>query len=437
MIKRLVFGLIIATVLLLGAEGVARLVAGGPPQTFLYERNDTGDGYAGLVSLFPMLKPLGDIPTVNPRPADQDWFFEEPRSNTVPSWERNGQKLMHRPQDSNKVHMPKPRGVKRVFCLGGSTVFGIPGAEDGAFSDFLQKKLGRSFEVHNLGNPALDTFDLLEITRETTKMSPDLYVIYTGHNDVGNAYFFGRYLTDTSPGMLRMRVSLWNNVRIYSLIRGALIPLKAELSAGALDFEAEAEAAATRLAVRENQRLAVRASYRSNLEQMVASARGAGADVVFVQPASDLMDTPGASAHFKRLSEAEREAFDAALKLGKKRDGRASLEEAVAIDPTYAEASWRLGQVLLEAGEVEEARRLFIQAKEWDVVSLRAWTVITDTMAEVSEALDVPMISAEAVLMGEDGLPDPKWFSDNLHLNTPGHGRLSEALLPVVQDASE
>ena len=89
------------------------------------------------------------------------------------------------PQSFNAVKGPD---TFRIFCLGGSTVQGRPYAVETSFTTWLKLNLEAArpqtdFEVINCGGISYASYRLVPIMSEVLKYKPDLFIIYTGHNE--------------------------------------------------------------------------------------------------------------------------------------------------------------------------------------------------------------------------------------------------------------
>jgi len=422
--------LVVNLVLLVAAEGVARLLTGAPPHRSVFESWGDGVGEASFASLFAGVVGVSGTPRPPERDRTTPWFLpadEGPRKG----WRRNGTKLPHREVDDGRIDVPALR--PRLFALGGSTTWGIPGAENQAFSDGLARGLGTAWEVVNVAGPGLDSEDIRAIVDETAAMQPSAYVFYEGHNDCGNAMFHRRYLSTVSPRWMRADVLLWNSSRLYSLLRENLEPWRRWLETRKAREADTAAVIRLRRDVAEHQRAMVAARFRENLEHMVDVAQGVGARFVVVVPVSEMHMRPRTSFRYEVLDAAASARFDQVLVDA--RLGRADLDllrETAALDPRHAELAWHLGQAELAAGNLEDGRRWLRQARDWDGVTNRATQQVVDEVRAVA-ARGLPMVDGEQVLAGADGLPAADWFVDEVHLDAAAHARLAEAILPLLR----
>lgn len=84
----------------------------------------------------------------------------------------------------------------RVFVLGGSSAQGFPFAPLGSFSRYLQQRLELVYpeskiEVVNLGITAVNSYTIRDLIDGVLEQSPDLIIIYAGHNEYYGALGVG------------------------------------------------------------------------------------------------------------------------------------------------------------------------------------------------------------------------------------------------------
>lgn len=110
---------------------------------------------------------------------------------------------------------------KRIAFVGGSSVHGGSGklAEDQEFP-FHAQRLSRIRSV-NLGQPGLDSHDLVDIVEEVVEWPFDAVVLYTGHNDYGNAYFHERF-SGVRGGLIAQAMAFLERFQIYVQLRRSI-----------------------------------------------------------------------------------------------------------------------------------------------------------------------------------------------------------------------
>ena len=82
----------------------------------------------------------------------------------------------------------KPPGTRRIFILGESAAAGAPDPAFG-FARMLELMLPESypsnrFEVLNVAMRGIDSHIIRQIARECAQLSPDLFIIYMGNNEM-------------------------------------------------------------------------------------------------------------------------------------------------------------------------------------------------------------------------------------------------------------
>ena len=128
----------------------------------------------------------------------------------------------------------------------------------------------------------------------------------------------------------------------------------------------------------------------ANLDGIVAAASGSGARTVLCTVVSNLKDCPPLlSRHGQGLSADELASWRAAFErgrlswvLGEDAQARAPLEEALRIDPQYADTHYLLGSLDARAGDTSAARRHFVEAEHWDALRFRPDPAINHVIRE-------------------------------------------------------
>ena len=144
----------------------------------------------------------------------------------------------------NARNFPIHSEKKRLAFLGGSTVHGGSPTVllQQEFPDLIGKKLSK--EVMNLARPSIDSHDILRIAEEMIKFDFEHWVVYTGHNDFGNAYFFQRYKTWNSGVEVHTR-SWLSSLHMYNMLKKTMKPVNSlqktlgweNFHGGAVSFE--------------------------------------------------------------------------------------------------------------------------------------------------------------------------------------------------------
>jgi tetratricopeptide (TPR) repeat protein len=339
----------------------------------------------------------------------------------------------------------KPPGGYRVFCLGGSTTYGRPYDDKTSFAGFLRAFLpemdpSRKWEVVNAGGISYASYRIELLTRELAQYQPDLFVIYTGHNEFLEDRTYSPIIDTPEP--IRRAVGLARCSRTFSLAQRLLRGPPEAPDRPALPAEVDAildRSVGPGAYHRDDRRRAqVLAHFRSTLGRIVEVAQDAGAEVVLVVPAGNVRDcTPFKSEHRDGLTNDQLREFRAhlraaeeALQAGRAAEALSRIDRAIRIDPRYAAAQYLRGRVLLETGDTKAARQALVRAREEDVCPLRALEAIQDLVRDVAAEYRIPAIDFAALVDGEsaDGIPGADWFLDHVHPTLEGNQRLASEL---------
>lgn len=339
----------------------------------------------------------------------------------------------------------KPRDGYRIFCLGGSTTYGHPYDDRTSFAGFLRALLpemdpSRQWEVINAGGISYASYRIQVLTRELAQYQPDLFVIYTGHNEFLEERTYSSVLDTPEPVRRLVGLARWS--RTFSLAQRVLRGTPE--SPGRATLPAEVDAILDRSVGpgayhRDDRwRAQVLAHFRSALGQIVAVARDAGAEVILVVPASNLRDcSPFKSEHRDGLTHdqlrefrADVRAADEAFQAGRFAEALSTIDRALRTDSRYAAAHYLRGRVLMGKGDTKAARQAFVQAREEDVCPLRAVEAIQEIVRDVAADRKLPVLDFAALVDRESkyGIPGADWFLDHVHPTIAGYQRLAREL---------
>jgi len=102
----------------------------------------------------------------------------------------------------------KSPGTYRIFCLGGSTTYGRPYNDTTSFVGWLRELLpvaesNKNWEVINAGGISYASYRVAHLMEELVNYQPDLFVIYTGHNE-----FLEEVCAVKNPGIVHQIIEM-------------------------------------------------------------------------------------------------------------------------------------------------------------------------------------------------------------------------------------
>ncbi|HMJ92151.1 MAG TPA: hypothetical protein VK530_20180, partial [Candidatus Acidoferrum sp.] len=249
----------------------------------------------------------------------------------------------------------KPAGVKRVFVFGESAAEGTPDPTF-SFSRMLELMLEQQFptnrvEIINAAVRGIDSHIIRQIAAECARLSPDLFIVYMGNNDMIGLHSPtpGEWNGLKRPALIRFEHAI-KRTRIAQLFesglrRSAAVPAKPRRQ----DMEFMRT---QRLAFDDPARAVVYRNYRSNLESICKTAARAGAKTIVCSVGVNLHDLPPLqSMHRNDLSPAQLAEWSALYNAGSKaesnREFDAALKQfraAALIDDHHADLLYRIAR---------------------------------------------------------------------------------------------
>jgi tetratricopeptide (TPR) repeat protein len=410
--------------------------------------------YAGVVccGFFALLEGLLALCGVKPLYLVRDPYVGFQAG--IPLFLRDGEELHTNPGrlayfNDQRFPAVKAPQTFRVFTLGGSTTFGHPYEDSTSFSGWLREILheaapDRKWEVVNCGGISYASYRVCLLMEELTQYQPDLFIIYTGHNEFLEA---------------RTYPHARESSRALSCVQGAVARTRMGTVLSQLSHSKRRDASATQLPAEVDtilehsvgpdsyhratlQREDVVRHFHESLERMCGLARAAGARVIFVEPAANVRDFSPFKSEASELSPADSLKWMALMKRGRAADkAEAALEsfvEACRLDPHNAESQWEAGRALLAAGDCHEAGEALQHALDEDVCPLRASGAVRAEVRAVADRNKCPLVKFPAMLEQhaerETGcvIPGNESFLDHVHPTLEGNRALAWALFDVM-----
>ena len=349
----------------------------------------------------------------------------------------------------------KQPGAFRVFLVGASTTRGFPfEGRSINYSRFLEMVLkdvlpSRKIEVLNAGYDALSSFGVLDLTQKILEFSPDLVVVYTGHNEfighfgVNSNVNFGnqRWVADMVTGL--------HNSRLF--LTGELVALKLrsrwkeEASHEGRVNLFRAMLSEEHLSWGEDSHRIALAHYRQNLLQLVSDAKERGARVLIVNPASNLRDfSPVLSLPDPRLTVSQVSNIEAWMAEGRvfleqnrNDEARKLFLKVLQADSTHAHAHFYLARTYEALRDVHRARQEYRLAREFDKVHLRTCSAMQEVVRKVGQQTGAAVLELEQVMekVSPNGLVGSNFFLEHVHPNVNGHFVIASSLARKIAEA--
>jgi len=351
--------------------------------------------------------------------------------------------------------MPKPPNTVRIFCLGGSTTYGRPYNDATSFSSWLRELLplikpDRNWEVINAGGISYASYRVAHLMEELIHYQPDLFIIYTGHNEFLEERTYGRI--KEIPEFARSLVSQLARTRTWNAMTTALqglniLPEPSVKNKNKLAVEVNAildKSAGLDPYTRDDElKKNILNHYQLSLERMVLSAQSINARVILVTPASNLKDcSPFKSEHTEGLTPASRQQTENMLNRAREKIEQEKLQEALnllatatALDPRHAELQYLRGKALLVLERFQDAGAALHLARDEDVCPLRALTPMRTIVQDIAQEngtglVDyIEILEQDMLLKTRHNIPGEELFLDHVHPTIEGHKILAKELI--------
>ena len=272
---------------------------------------------------------------------------------------------------------------------------------------------------------------------------PDLLIIYCGHNEF-QARFQGtrdlrHYFDDQQPSLREILVDRVERLSpLCGLIREASekcrvgIPPSSESPRRLVDVPAY-----TTL-----EYVTLLDDFCRRLDAITSYAESVGAiPVLILPPANDAGFEPNRSFLPAGTPRMQREAFEReflAIRGSESSDPRGCIEryrDMLGRQPGFAEAHYRLAQLLKAAGDWDEAYQHYVAARNLDGYPTRAPSDFQEAYRDLARRHGCILVDGQSLFhaIGTHGMLDDSLFHDAMHPSLRGYIALAQAVLQAVQ----
>ena len=365
----------------------------------------------------------------------------------------------------NKTHwfcpqrFPKEKDsdTYRIVCMGGSTTYGRPYDDTTSFCGWLRELLpdvaapGR-FEVINAGGISYASYRVGVLMEELVKFDPDLFIIYTGHNEFLERRTYSGIINTPAPlrglGALASRTRTFAGLRHLThavskdnAVENASMATRTQL-ANEVNALLDRSMGPSEYTRDDKLRAQVVDHFQFSLARMLDIARSGAAEVILVTPASNLRNcSPFKSESRAGLIPAQLQQWQQLFQLAMQQQKSGQFERAIeyfdratAIDDRYAHLHYYRGRALEGLGRYVPAKAAYERALEEDVCSLRAIRPIRRAMKNIASERNVPLVDfAElAEKKSANQITGNQLFLDHVHPTIEGHRELALAIIETI-----
>ena len=328
---------------------------------------------------------------------------------------------------------PAPANRYRVVFVGASTVQGFPHPRRLAAASFLQTMLAdawpeREVEVVNLGITSIASFAVAQVVEDALVLSPDLVVVYTGHNEFYGLYGAGRHQ--------RLQYFL-RQLHLTHLVDGLIGGI------GARDEPTDLikmAAARGEVPLHGPGRATAEQNLRDNLRRVARVCGRAQVPLVLCTiVANDAGFAPVGSTEGGEVWKAQVEQAAQVLTRGyvapdDAEDALQQLEQAAALSSEHAWLWYLQGRALERLGRDAQAQRAFRKARDLDTMPWRAPTAHNAVIRAVAKEHGVVLADVEAAFAAAAPAQGVgwEWMVDHVHFSVAGQALLARTVLHSV-----
>jgi tetratricopeptide (TPR) repeat protein len=328
----------------------------------------------------------------------------------------------------------------RIFCLGESTMYGYPYPSNITAPRFLKDRLTTLFpdkhiEVINLGIPAVSSSVVLDLVKMVVGYSPDLIIIYSGHNE-----FYGTYGVASTEyiGYNKTILDFYLQVRklkLLSLLREGINHLRTLFSG----HEAQTRKATFLERMVQDRFLVYGSSkydrakelFRQNLAEMAEVASKRNVSICFSTLVSNWKDQyPFISLFAFGIKKEQREQWEQYFQSGVEQERKGAYDPALRlflqaqmIDSMRADLHYHMGTCYSLMGNYEQAKTSFMKARDYDVLRFRASNEFNEIVRSIGSSPKNWVVDLEKSFVEESphGILGNELFSEHLHPNVAGY----------------
>lgn len=326
----------------------------------------------------------------------------------------------------------KEPGEYRIFIFGGSSAYGFPVADRYSIAAWLRKSFphllpGKKVRVVNCGWPGKSSHQVVEGAHTVMRYEPDLFIIYSGHNDVTVS---NRLYLDNRLYWFNQRLSYRS--ALYRWLSNRIGRIRKKLTYGSSGYpeklyrdEVIANRVYKRIDITDEDYERILKRYRKNMESVLKVTKRHGVDVLFVNLPSNIRDIPPSlSTHISGLTTEQLGELEKQFKLGEELMSQKKYQEAIrtfervlTIDSSYAEAWFKLGNAYEGMEAFESAKMAYVKARDLDRQPFRAKSSMNELIKQITE--EHSLIFVDLVKAFEDlsphGIIGSSLIHDNVH----------------------
>lgn len=298
----------------------------------------------------------------------------------------------------------------RIFVMGGSSTAGFPYGNNVSFPTILRNRLSKAFaekeiEVINVAMSAVNSYTLSDLTDEVLEQSPDLILIYAGHNEFYGALGVGSVQSLGNWSELINFYLKLQSVKSFLLLKDFITWSKISISS-VFDSTQKLDPSSTLMArIVSEQEIRLNGDlynsgikqFQENLSKIIWKVKNKNVEIILSDLVSNLKDQ----------------------------------KPFVSIDEngTSAKKQYEEGKQLFDNEEYLEANKKYVVAKDLDALRFRAPSDLNNIIYALAKKNNIPVAETEKLFASrsENGIIGNNFILEHLHPNIEGYKLLAES----------
>jgi len=302
---------------------------------------------------------------------------------------------------------------------------------------------GAQFEVYNVAMTAINSHAILPIARECAQQQGDIWVIYMGNNEVVGPFGAGTVFGPQTPSLALVRASLaLKSTRtgqfLDELIRGLKKrPISANEWGGMKMF------VNNQVRQTDPHMAAVYSRFAENLKAILKTGQRRGTKIVVGTVAVNLRDcAPFGSLHKPDLSDSDLQQWNVqyqqAQQKGNPQEALELFRKAAALDDSFAELHFHMGQCWQTLNRDDEALKEFSLARDLDTLRFRCDSRLNEIIRRAvadREQEGIYFADTESALARQSaqGITGAEFFYEHVHLTFEGNYFLARTFAEQIK----
>lgn len=326
----------------------------------------------------------------------------------------------------------KKKNSLRIFCLGESSMFGVPYQMTANIPGILRTQLRRLYpekeiEVVNLGASAINTNVIRNFAHELLRFQPDIILIYTGHNEFYGPDGIGAsWVEKQFPFLTRWKYQL-NNLAVVNLLENIFSGKPSPESLHDVNLMKQvSQKAAVKLHSSETERIFK--NFENNVTSIVEIFQSHNIPVIISDVTSNLTFAP-----FEYDSVTAQQA--GALLTNSAEENIQKLRTFISEHNEDSFSRFLLAKQYLSLAKYDSAKIYFEEARDCDFLKFRAPGKINAVLRSVAKETHSYFFSSDSIFAVNSlhGISDTSLFWEHLHPKANGYYLIAGGFLDALQ----